>query len=388
MTTPVPIDNNTIFQTTFLFGKRAIAITTNVRQNAKLPANVYFYSPMPAFNRDDTINLLSKLTIRRLWNGAKVLSSYYLSKLTGKAIQWGYPVSISFEPTTSCNLRCPECPSGLRAFTRPTGMLQNDFFRDTIDQLSKELLYLIFYFQGEPYLNPAFLDMVAYASKKGIYTATSTNAHYLNDKNARRTVESGLDRLIISIDGTTQEVYQQYRVGGKLEKVLEGARNIVKWKKELNSRKPFVFFQFLVVKPNEHQLEDIQRLAKEVGVDEVRFKTAQVYDYEHDPNNLIPENEKYSRYRRQADGSHDFKGRLDNHCWRLWHATVITWDGLVVPCCFDKDAQHKLGDLKGRPFKDIWHNDQYVNFRRQILQSRKNIDICANCSEGTKVWSD
>jgi len=343
---------------------------------------------MPAFNRDDTINLLSKLTVRRLWNGAKVLSSYYLSKLTGKAIQWGYPVSISFEPTTSCNLRCPECPSGLRAFTRPTGMLQNDFFRDTIDQLSKEMLYLIFYFQGEPYLNPSFLDMVTYASKKGIYTATSTNAHYLNDKNARRTVESGLDRLIISIDGTTQEVYQQYRVGGKLEKVLEGARNIVKWKKELNSRKPFVFFQFLVVKPNEHQLEDIKRLAKEIGVDEVRFKTAQVYDYEQDPNNLIPENEKYSRYRRKADGTHDFKGKLDNHCWRLWHATVITWDGLVVPCCFDKDAQHKLGDLKGRPFKDIWHNEQYVDFRRQILQSRKNIDICANCSEGTKVWSE
>src|SRR6187402_2880530 len=363
MTTPVPIDNNTIFQTTFLFGKRAIAITTNVRQNAKLPANVYFYSPMPAFNRDDTINLLSKLTFQRVWNYLKVLSSYYLSKWTRKAVQWGYPVSISFEPTTSCNLRCPECPSGLRAFTRPTGMLQNDFFRDTIDQLSKELLYLIFYFQGEPYLNPAFLDMVAYASKKGIYTATSTNAHYLNDKNARRTVESGLDRLIISIDGTTQEVYQQYRVGGKLEKVLEGARNIVKWKKELNSRKPFVFFQFLVVKPNEHQLEDIQRLAKEVGVDEVRFKTAQVYDYEHDPNNLIPENEKYSRYRRQADGSHDFKGRLDNHCWRLWHATVITWDGLVVPCCFDKDATHQLGDLKGKPFKEIWHSKEYIGFR-------------------------
>ena len=120
-------------------------------------------------------------------------------------------------------------------------MLQEDFFSNTIDQLSKDLLYLIFYFQGEPYLNPAFLDMVKYASSKGIYTATSTNAHYLNDANARKTVESGLDRLIISIDGTTQDVYQQYRVGGKLEKVLEGARNIVRWKKELKRKTPFVF---------------------------------------------------------------------------------------------------------------------------------------------------
>lgn len=343
---------------------------------------------MPAFNWHDSINLISKLTFRRMWNAGKVLSSYYLSKWTRKPVQWGYPVSISFEPTTSCNLRCPECPSGLRAFTRPTGMLQKNFFRDTIDQLSGDLLYLIFYFQGEPYLNPDFLDMVKYASQKGIYTATSTNAHYLNDANARRTVESGLDRLIISIDGTTQEVYQQYRVGGKLEKVLAGARNIMKWKKELKSKTPFVFFQFLVVKPNEHQIEDVKRLAAEIGVDDVRFKTAQVYDYEQDPNQLIPTLDKYSRYRRNEQGEFQFKNSLQNHCWRLWHATVISWDGLVVPCCFDKDAQHTLGDLKGKPFKEVWHSDQYVNFRRQILQSRKNIDICANCSEGTKVWSD
>ena len=257
-----------------------------------------------------------------------------------------------------------------------------------VDQLSKDLLYLIFYFQGEPYLNPDFLDMVKYAAQKKIYTATSTNAHYLSDNNAKRTVESGLDRLIISIDGTTQEVYEQYRIGGKLEKVLEGARNIIKWKKELKSKTPFVFFQFLVVKPNEHQVEDIKRLAKETGVDEVRFKTAQVYDYKNDPNQLIPVNKKYSRYKKNKNGEYEIKNDLNNHCWRLWHAPVITWDGLVVPCCFDKDAQHRLGDLKGKPFKEIWNNSEYVRFRSQILQGRRNIDICANCSEGTKVWSD
>src|ERR1041385_9440765 len=152
---------------------------------------------MPRFNRNDSINLISNITPRRAWNAIKVLSSYHVSKWTKKSIQWGLPVSISFEPTTSCNLRCPECPSGLRAFTRPTGMLRKDFFSETIDQLSKDLLYLVFYFQGEPYLNPDFLEMVKYASGKGIYTATSTNAHYLTEENARKTVESGLDRLII-----------------------------------------------------------------------------------------------------------------------------------------------------------------------------------------------
>ena len=341
---------------------------------------------MPKVNYNDSVNFLSKLTFRRVWNASKVLSSFYVSRFTRKPIQWGLPISISFEPTTSCNLRCPECPSGLREFTRPRGMLDKGFFHKTIDDIYKDLLYLIFYFQGEPYLNRDFLEMVKYASSKGIYTATSTNAHYLTDEVAKKTVESGLDRLIISIDGTTQEVYQQYRRGGNIEKVIQGARNIVKWKKELNSKTPFVFFQFLVVKPNEHQIEDIKKLAVEVGVDEVRFKTAQIYDYENDPNQLIPENEKFSRYKKGKEGKHTAKNKLANHCWKLWHANVITWDGMVVPCCFDKDAKHQLGDLKNQSFKEIWHNQKYKHFRSELMDSRKNIDICANCSEGASVW--
>ena len=343
---------------------------------------------MPQFNWNDSINLISKLSFRRIWNGTKVLGSFYVSRLLNKPVQWGYPVSISFEPTTSCNLRCPECPSGLRAFTRPTGMLENSFFQKTIDEIHKELLYLIFYFQGEPYLNPDFLAMVKYASDKNIYTATSTNAHYLTDEVAKRTVESGLDRLIISIDGTTQEVYQQYRVGGHIDKVIEGATNIMKWKKALNSKTPFVFFQFLVVKPNEHQVADIKRLAKEVGVDEVRFKTAQVYNFETDPNNLIPTIDKFSRYKKKADGSYAAKNKLANRCWKLQHANVITWDGLVVPCCFDKDATHQLGNLKTQSFKEIWHNNNYKQFRSELKKSRQQIDICSNCSEGVSVWKD
>ncbi len=342
---------------------------------------------MPRMNLDDTRNLLSKLSARRAWNAVKVLSSYYVSRLLKKPIQWGYPISVSFEPTTSCNLRCPECPSGLRSFTRPTGMLHKDFFRQTIDDIHKELLYLIFYFQGEPYLNPDFLEMVKYASGRKIYTATSTNAHYLDDARAKKTVESGLDRLIISIDGISQEVYQQYRVGGNIEKVIAGAKNIVKWKKELHSKKPFVVFQFLVVKPNEHQVSQVKELAKEIGVDGVWLKTAQVYDYENDPNQLIPTIDAYSRYRKDPNGEYRPKNKLYNHCWKLWHANVITWDGLVVPCCFDKDAIHRLGDLEKQSFKEIWKSDPYRRFRKELMNSRKNIDICANCSEGTKVWS-
>ena len=337
-------------------------------------------------NFHDIVNGISKATPQRAMNMARIWSSYYRSRLTGKPAISGLPISISIEPTTSCNLRCPECPSGLRSFMRPTGMLQQTLFRNVIDQLASKLSYLIFYFQGEPYLNPGFLDMVQYASERGIYTATSTNAHYLTYENAKRTLASGLDRLIISIDGTTQDTYEAYRVGGSLEKVIEGTRQIVSLKKELKLKTPHIVFQFLVVKPNEHQVAEVHKLAKQLGVDEVVLKTAQIYDYENG-SDLIPDQDKYSRYRKAATGKFEIKNSLDNHCWKMWHSCVITWDGKVVPCCFDKDAHFVLGDLNKNSFEEIWFGEQYIQFRSSLLKSRKEIEICKNCTEGTKVWA-
>jgi pyruvate-formate lyase-activating enzyme len=246
----------------------------------------------------DLLNFLSKQTPRRVVNALKVVASYYATRWLQKPQVWGKPFTVSFEPTTACNLRCPECPSGLREFTRPTGNLKADFFIRTMDEIADRLLYLIFYFQGEPYINPNFLDMVKHASERGVYTITSTNGHFLNDKNAKRTIESGLDRLIISVDGTTQEVYEQYRKEGKLESVLQGARNLVKWKKELNSTTPHLIFQFLVVKPNEHQMDDVVILADEIGIDEVKFKTAQLYD-QRKVRSLLQKRGRYLRAEKQ-----------------------------------------------------------------------------------------
>ena len=341
---------------------------------------------MPTGKFKEGLRFASKLTFRKVFNSTKVLSSFYLSKLMRQPIVWGVPMSISIEPTTSCNLRCPECPSGLRSFTRPTGVLEQAIFHKVIDELAPDLSYLLFYFQGEPFLHPKFTELVKYASDKGVYTATSTNAHYLGDENARATVESGLDRLIISIDGTTQDSYQSYRIGGKLEKVIEGTKNIVKWKKKLNSRTPHLIFQFLVVKPNEHQIDEVEALGKELGVDEVRFKTAQIYDFK-EGSPLIPTIDKFSRYKKAENGQYKLKNSLSDECWKLWHSSVITWDGRVVPCCFDKDASHQMGSLTHEQFKTLWTNDSYMNFRRAVLKSRSSIDICQNCTEGTKVWT-
>jgi radical SAM protein with 4Fe4S-binding SPASM domain len=333
----------------------------------------------------DYINFLSKLTFKRAINALGLVFGYIYSKITKTPVNGFLPVALAIEPTTSCNLRCPECPSGLRSFTRPTGMLETKLFENVITELKDALMYLTFYFQGEPYLHKDFLEMVKFASNKGIYTSTSTNAHYLNYENAKATIKSGLDRVIISLDGTTQDTYQQYRIGGSLDKVIEGTKNLIAAKRELNSSTPHIIFQFLVVKPNEHQIAEAKDLSKTLGVDEIRFKTAQIYDYENG-SGLIPENDKYARYKKNTQGKYEIKNKLLNHCWKMWHSAVITWDGLVVPCCFDKDAEYRMGNVSKSSFKDVWMSEKYLSFRKQLIGSRKNIEMCKNCTEGTKIW--
>ncbi|SNS48892.1 radical SAM additional 4Fe4S-binding SPASM domain-containing protein [Ekhidna lutea] len=337
-------------------------------------------------NLHDSISLASKLTPKRISNAWRTWRSYERSLKSGDPVIKGLPISMAIEPTTACNLRCPECPSGLRSFTRPTGKLDTRLFEKIIEDVSDHLLYLTFYFQGEPYLNPQFLEMVEIANQHKIYTTTSTNAHFLDDENAKRTVESGLNRLIISIDGASQETYESYRKEGDLTKVLEGTKNILKWRKKLKSKSPKVVWQFLVVKPNEHEIPKIKRLAKEYGVDKVAFKTAQIYDFQNG-NELIPTIDKYSRYRLNNDGSYSIKNSLENKCWKMWQSCVITWDGQVIPCCFDKDASHSMGNVSKKSFEEIWFSSPYQNFRNALLNGRSEIEICKNCTEGLKVWA-
>jgi radical SAM protein with 4Fe4S-binding SPASM domain len=320
----------------------------------------------------------------RIKNAFILWKEYKQTKKTGILKHTALPFSLSIEPTTSCNLRCPQCPSGLRAFTRPTGMLQKEVFEKIIDQVHKHVGYLTMYFQGEPFLNQSFLEMIHYASRHKIYTATSSNAHYFTSKVAEETVKSGLNKLIISIDGVTQESYKHYRIGGDLNKVLDGTKELIKAKRKLGKSTPHIVWQFIVFKHNEKEIPEIKRLAKEYKVDSLQIKTAQVYDFET-TDQWIPENKKWSRY-TEVNGKMVFKNSLLNHCWRMWHSAVITWDGSVVPCCFDKDASHYMGSLQEKKFKEIWYGEAYNNFRTKLLAGRGSIDICKNCSEGTKVF--
>ena len=207
----------------------------------------------------DSRSFVKSLSYRRLRNYQRLIASYKQSRKSGQARHRGFPMALSIEPTTSCNLRCPECPSGLRSFLRPTGMADFSLFAETMDELGDELIYLTLYFQGEPFLHPEWSYFIHKASAKKIYTITSTNGHFLSESICNDIIDSGLSRLIVSIDGAKQDSYSEYRVGGKLSRVIDGVKRLMSIKKARKSSTPHVVMQSIVFRSNEHELEDLKK---------------------------------------------------------------------------------------------------------------------------------
>ncbi|MDR1678236.1 MAG: radical SAM protein [Prevotellaceae bacterium] len=320
-------------------------------------------------------NKLNKLT-----NLFVVFGSYLLSLIFRKDLLQGKPIILSVEPVNFCNLHCPECPVGNKSVRRGMFSIQYNIFRKLIERIKHHTLYLTLYFQGEPFLHSDFPKLVAVARENGLYTASSTNAQSIDCETAKQTVLSGLNKLIISIDGTTQEVYEKYRVGGSLKKTIAAIKHLVYWKKQLHSQTPLIELQFLVFRHNEHQIADIKLLSKQLGADKLTLKTAQIADYKHG-SSMMPLQEKFSRYRQSSDGSFYRKKKLHNRCRRAFCGAVITATGDVLPCSYDKQSEYVFGNINEEPLHEIWHNEKARRFRKQILADRSVFPMCRNCTE-------
>jgi len=304
--------------------------------------------------------------------------SYLRSSLLGTPGISGMPLSIGAELTNNCNLLCPECSAGSGMMLRERGFMDLDLFGKIIDELRPYLYNINLYFQGEPMLHPQFFSFLSNCT--GLHTIVSTNGHFLSEENAEKTVKSGLSKLIISLDGIDQDTYSSYRVKGSIDKVLAGIQNITAAKKKYKSSLK-IEIQFLVNKLNEFQIPQVKHFAKMVRAS-LKLKSMQII---HKENILswLPGKRKFSRYHLK-NGEYVLKNSLPNRCARLWFNPVITWDGKVIPCCFDKDAEYVMGDLKTDSFIDIWNGPKYQIFRKSILSGRHMIVICRNCTSGIK----
>lgn len=294
------------------------------------------------------------------------------------------PWALSIEPCGLCNLQCPECPVGAGVLTRKGDQMTSTTFTKILDEAGPRLMWINLYFQGEPMINPHVAEMIAEATKRNIYTCMSTNGHYLSEKRCAQLIESGLSSLVVSLDGITPTTYSHYRKGGDLKKVQEGIKRMVEMRQLSERKRPYISVQFVVFRHNEHEIADLRNWCRSIGADKLELKSAQINDFGN--QTVAPSSiDRFSRYKTQPDGSFEIKKRLYNHCSKQWGSAVISWDGQMAPCCYDKDLEYSPGNIIYDPLKTLWKNKRLTNFRKAVLTNKSSIGMCRNCMEG-RSW--
>lgn len=317
------------------------------------------------------------ITFRRLTNELCSRLNYLLSCF-GWVRYTHMPTFIAIEPANYCMLHCPQCPVGMRA-TQPEehSLIPEAIWMRALNEAAPFAHTVIFHFQGEPLLHPDLPKMIRYAHSLRLFTMLSTNAQLLTPALAEALIDAGLDRIIVSIDGLTEPTYSHYRVGGSLERALAGMRALADCKQQ-KGYGPEIEMQCLYLKSNQHEWPLFQEKYRQLGADKISMKTAQFYDFEHG-NPDMPDDSRYSRYKRNTDGSYRLKKKLHNRCYRLWSGCVITTDGIVLPCCFDKDHCFPLGSIASSSLEGIMHGGAAQRFRQRLIRHRASISMCTNC---------
>lgn len=300
----------------------------------------------------------------------------------------GLPYRYVIDPINVCNLRCPLCPTGLGILGRKRGMMALDKFQSLIDQISAYAYLVELYNWGEPFLHPQIFEMVQYASSKRIVVKISSNLNHFNQEMAVKTIDSGLDWLLISIDGSTQEVYEKYRRGGNLEKVFANIEMLAAEKKKRNVRHPFIVARILVNKYNENQVEQLRKKCEQIGVDAFTVGTLFIdTSKKEQAQEWLPEDESLSFYEYESD-------ELENvwHCADLWESMTINWDGGLAPCCWLHEEKHDYLNAFDMPLTKIWNDDSYISSRRVFSRGGEKegpiSTICTVCRGRPKYLND
>ncbi|HLC22537.1 MAG TPA: radical SAM protein [Candidatus Nanoarchaeia archaeon] len=321
------------------------------------------------------------LTLRRLMNYSLVYASLKLKQPR----VWGKPLSLFIEPTNICNLKCPLCPTGNNSVPKSKGYMQFDHFKHVIDTLGPTALSVTLWNYGEPFLNKQSFDMIRYAKLKGLKVITSTNGFvFKNKENIDRIIDSGLDEIIFAVDGASAETYNKYRINGNFDELIEGIKLLAEEKKRRKSFFPYMSMQFIIMKNNEHEVEDIQKLAKEIGVDELILKTVYLFNDAEMAEKYLPHNKKYSRY--LTDEGVACKTSIRPGCDGLWIGVNINYDGTIVPCCFDTHEKFKFGNIVDTKdfMNEIWNSKKFIAFRKNVWEDKGSVEMCKNCPTNTE----
>jgi len=251
-------------------------------------------------------------------------------------------------------------------------------FRLLVDQIAPYAYYLELYNWGEPLLHPGIFEMIRYGASRKIIVSISSNLNHLDDAMAAQLVQSGLNKLLVSVDGATEETYQRYRRRGKLGTVMENLGRVVEAKHRLHSRTPFITVRMLVNRHNEPEIARLRQMVAAIGVDS--FTTGPLFVKTSDKVQAaewLPQDANLSCYNYSESG---VANSWD--CADLWEACIINWDGRVSPCCWPEDPATDFADLKETSVAEAWNSPAYVSARRVLGRgSREPGDASTVCHQ-------
>jgi pyruvate-formate lyase-activating enzyme len=276
-----------------------------------------------------------------------------------------HPIRAYVDPFMACNLRCPACPTGLRLGLRPPTRIDPGLFRRFIDDVGPYLFELLLYNWGEPLLHPETPELVAYAKAQDIWVTLSTNLSLqLSEPYVERLVRSGLDELVVSLDGTTEDTYRLYRREGSFDRVRANMRLVSEIKSRIGSQTPTIVWQFLVFRHNEHQIEEARALRGSWGADAIRVAPAQMPAVPHDAGFEPSSLPQYNLY--HPDHPHQLMVREVSSvpCSWLYGAVALNPDGSLSPCCATASRDDDFAEYPSTGgLAEVWNTEKYRRAR-------------------------
>lgn len=287
------------------------------------------------------------------------------------------PFVVEIFPFYGCIFKCNYCLFSVkpaeRGFISSKNMMDIDLFYKCVDDMSlfpEKIKTLRFVGIGEPLLHPQIHNMVNYSKQKNIADKFEiiTNGALLTPELWLNLVDAGLDRLVLSVQGTSQ---QRYKSVCKYKLDFGKFINILKY---VYDNKKNVHIYIKIIDCALEGKKDEKKFFEIFGdcCDTIAIEnTVPIYNG-IDYKGILNKNKKITQFGNEVV---DIKV-----CPQPFFTMKINPDGKVVPC-YSFEYPEIIGDCNKQSMKDIWNSDKFLDFRLKMLNGRNKVnDICKKCN--------
>jgi len=279
------------------------------------------------------------------------------SKIAGKPFIHKVPAIVHIELNNTCNFKCHMCPIG--KMKRKREFMDFATYKKIVDECAKlHIHHIKLFLLGEPLLHLKLVDFIKYAKAAGIpIVSFDSNASLLSKIDQKALIKSGIDEIVFSVTGATQDTYKRFQ-NEDLAPIEANIKSFIGLKRKIGAKKPRVTMQFISSEDSKHEVANyIQKWSP--YVDNVNI--SKLSDY-YDPNKKS-----------------DLETRF---CHYLGSTLVVLSNGAIVPCCQDYEGSLSLGNIRNCSLSDAWGSKKLNGYRKLHLAGKGNqLCACKDCSE-------